>query len=72
MLKIFDNQMDKITEILPEKYSHPILLLSFLIILNIFDYLVIDQTTYAVIGAVLLVVWIFVGIRLREAYTRKK
>ncbi len=63
--------MDKIAEILPEKYSNPILILSFLIILNIFDYMVIDQKTYAVIGAVLLVVWMLVGIRLREAYTRK-
>ncbi len=72
MLKIFDDQMDKITEILPEKYSHPILLLSFLIILNIFDYLIIDQETYIVVGAVLLVVWMVVGIRMREAYTRKK
>ncbi len=72
MLKIFDDQMDKITEILPEKYSHPILLISFLIILNIFDYLVIDQKTYTMIGAALLVVWMVVGIRMREAYTRKK
>ncbi len=72
MLKIFDDQMDKITEILPEKYSHPVLLISFLIILNIFDYLVIDQKTYAVIGAVFLLVWMVIGIRLRAAYTRKK
>ncbi len=71
MLNIFDDLMDKIAEILPEKYSNPILILSFLIILNIFDYMVIDQETYAVIGAVLLVVWMLVGIRLREAYTRK-
>ncbi len=71
MLNIFDNLMDKIAEILPEKYSNPILILSFLIILNIFDYMVIDQKTYAVIGAVLLVVWMLIGIRLREAYSRK-
>ena len=72
MLKILDDQLDKIAEILPEKWSSPVLLLSFLIILNIFDYLVIDMKTYAVIGAVVLVVWMLIGIRLREAYARKR
>lgn len=70
MLNILDNQLDKIAEKLPEKWSSPVLLLTFLIILNIFDYLVVDMKTYAVIGAVILVIWMLIGIRLREAYAR--
>ena len=71
MFKILDDQLDKIAEKLPEKWSSPVLLLTFLIILNIFDYLVVDMRTYAVIGAILLVIWMLLGIRLREAYARK-
>ncbi len=72
MLHIIDAQLDKVADKLPEKYSAPVLLLTFLIILNIFDYLVVDMKTYAVIGAVLLVIWMLLGIRLREAYARTR
>lgn len=72
MKKYIDRQIRELAEIIPEKLSSPLLILSFLIVLNIFDYLVIDQKTYAVIGAVVLVIWMLFGIRLREAYGQKK
>ena len=72
MLNILDNQLDKVAEKLPEKWSSPVLLLTFLIILNIIDYLVVDMKTYSVIGALLLVLWMVLGIRLREAYARNR
>ena len=72
MLNILDDQLDKIAKKLPEKYSAPVLLLTFLIILNIFDYLIVDMKTYAVIGAVLLILWMLIGIRLRDAYARTR
>lgn len=72
ILNIIDQQLAKLTDKVPEKWSTPLLILSFLIILNICDYLVVDQETYAVIGAIALVIWMVLGIRLREAYRKKK
>lgn len=72
MLKILDEQLAKLTDKVPEKWSTPLLILSFLITLNICDYLIVDQKTYAVVGAIALVVWMLLGIRLREAYQNKK
>ncbi len=72
MLRFIDDILLKITDKVPEKWSGPTMIISFLVSLNIADYLVPDAKTYGIIGAVFLVFWMFLGMRLAEAYKRRK
>ncbi|WP_028584333.1 hypothetical protein [Desulfogranum mediterraneum] len=72
MLNHIDTALLKVTEVVPEKWGGPVLILSFLVLLNILDYLIVDERTYGVVAAIFLVVWMVLGMRLTAVYQQKK
>lgn len=72
MLKAVDALLAMIAERVSQQYSGAVLIVSFFIILNVINYLIHDLQVYSVTGAVLLVVWMLLGMRLNEVYRRKK
>ncbi len=68
MNKILDPILLIITKRVPEKYGGAVLIISFLVLINILDYVILDIQTYGVVAAIFLVIWMCAGMRLTSLY----
>jgi hypothetical protein len=71
MNQILDVILIHITKNVPEKWGGAVMIISFLVLLNLLDYLIHDIQTYGVVAAVFLIVWMLAGMRLTTLYQLK-
>lgn len=71
MNQIFDVILIHITRNVPEKYGSAVMIISFFVLLNLLNYMILDIQVYSVVAAIFLVVWMLAGMRLTTLYQQK-
>ena len=71
MNQIFDVILIHIKRNVPQKYGGAVMIITFLVLLNILDYLIQDIQTYGVVAAIFLIIWMLAGMRLTTLYQQE-